>query len=98
MHSSPPPKFGNDCKQLGEHPLIIYNFTFIQFYNFHASLNHRANACSCSILNLKCILIRKNAFTCMYHAVGQSQCLLCVYSHQESAPKTINQSINQLIN
>jgi hypothetical protein len=27
---------------------IFYTFKILQFYNFQASLNHKANACSCS--------------------------------------------------
>jgi hypothetical protein len=68
--STPPPKFGNDCKHLRESKhmrsdvrarslkcLHLYQskrrwhnftpFTTLQFYNFLASLNYRAIACSC---------------------------------------------------
>jgi hypothetical protein len=55
---TPPLKFRNDCKHLREHALIrvrgVRDITllhtishFLQFYNFKASLNHRANTCSC---------------------------------------------------
>jgi hypothetical protein len=66
-HSSAPPHhFGNDCKHLREHACIsehdvtfitilqcVSNLTILQFYNFQASLNHRANACSCLHMSFK---------------------------------------------
>jgi hypothetical protein len=49
---NPSPNFGKECKNLREHRHIRVGGTgttlpILQFYNFQASLNHRANACSC---------------------------------------------------
>jgi hypothetical protein len=40
---NPPPKFGNDCQPRAWARACKVS----KFYNFQASLNHRANACSC---------------------------------------------------
>jgi hypothetical protein len=49
---TPPPQFGNESKHLRELMCISEReaharlYILLQFYNFQASLNHRANACS----------------------------------------------------